>query len=424
MPYISENAQIIVARENTRGTKAALGVNSPEQARVIGITDRRVQHPDYDVEVKRYKTHGNFRQFLRQVAARIDFGPNPLPFVPLDGFSFYLIFGREYTTGSSPTGSATLNGAHAAGVTTINSTAHGLVANDFAEIGNAEVNLGGRPISEVWKVVSATANSFVIASPGLIYSHATGAAIKKVVAPFTHNFEPQAGARKPTFTWQSLMNKDDDESPRFLRTFLGSNVHSADITGEDPSGDGGDLRIESQVAALDITDDTTVPTTFPTATFASVDPFMFYQTAGVITVAGRTFGTIESIHFSYDDKPKKKNYFGASSGRKPAAYLNHFPEYTFRMQMVPDGFLSLHTNSIWDLLRGLTKADVIVPFLRDGAVSFAASSDALQFQFLQSFIKAAPHEFPDEGEVSVACEILPTTILVQVKDSVPMYAAL
>ena len=426
MPYLGANTQIVAARESTRGTKAALGVSSPGQARVVGITDRRVAHPDPTQEFARYKSHGNLRQLLRQTPRRVDYGPAQFPVVPVDGFPFYFIFGREFTTGANPTGSATLNAAHAVGATTINANAHGLAVNDFVEIGNGETNLAGKEISEVWKVLTVpNANSFTIAAPGVIFAHASGAAIKKVTAPFTHNLEPMSGARKPTFTLQSLMNKDDDESPRFLRTFLGGNVHSAEVSGEDPSGDGGDLRIEMQVAALDLVDDNSVPTSFPTAAFPNVDPFMFYQTAGLITAFGQNYGTIESFTLTFDDKPRKKHYFGASSGQKPAAYLNHFPEYEFRLQFVPDGFLAAHTNSIHHLLTGRTKGDVVIPFVRDGAASFALSSDALQIKLLDSFVHAAPYEYPDDGdEISVPATIYPTRIMVQIKDAVPMYAAL
>lgn len=425
MPYIGPNTQIIAARENTRGTKAALGSSSPEKRTVIGFTDRQVEMPDWEQDWKKYKTHGNLREILRQVPSRTSFGPASIPIVPLDGFMFYQAIGREYVTGTAVGGggSTTLSGAEAVGSTALEvASAANFAVADYVQI--AGTNAAGRNISEIHRIASIAGSTLTIDSPGLRYPHSAGVAVTEVTAPYEHVLEPIAGVNHPTMTLQALLNVDDDDSARFMRSFLGAQVHSWELTGEDPEGDGGDLRLETRIASLDVADDTSVPSSYSRASFPDKDPFMFYHTAGLVTVAGRTFGTVQDFGISHDNRPKTKRYFGSSSGQKPSRYLNQFPDYSFRMTIVPDGFLSSHSNSIYDLLRGRTKADIVIPFLRDGAASYAASTDALQIELGNCSIMKAPHSMPIEDEITVSCDIMPTTIKFKIKDSTPMYATL
>jgi hypothetical protein len=91
-------------------------------------------------------------------------------------------------TGSTPTGSATLTSSAAAGATTVNVSANaGIVAG--TTIVQIDVNAAGTTTSECRKVVTitGTASPYTLTlDQPLKYAHASAAAVKTVVAPFTH----------------------------------------------------------------------------------------------------------------------------------------------------------------------------------------------------------------------------------------------
>jgi hypothetical protein len=87
-------------------------------------------------------------------------------------------------TGSSPTNSTTLSALSTAGATTVTLTsATGYAVGNFVQI---DVNnTVGPTTSEVRKISSITTNTLTL-DAALVYGHASGAAVSKVVAPFTH----------------------------------------------------------------------------------------------------------------------------------------------------------------------------------------------------------------------------------------------
>lgn len=109
-------------------------------------------------------------------------------------------------TGSTPTLSTTLSSAVVAGDTTISTTAGGFAPNDIIQV---DTTISG--VAECHKVLSISGSGpFIItlaAGEALLRGHASGVAVAKVVAPFTHN--PIPANTLPSFTIEKNANGMD-----------------------------------------------------------------------------------------------------------------------------------------------------------------------------------------------------------------------
>lgn len=208
------------------------------------------------------------------------------------GYFLLGLFGKDAVTGSSPTGATTLSAASAVGATTI-STVATFAVNDIIQIDS-----GASGVSECRTVtaVSGTGPYTLTLSTATDFAHLSGAAVAKVVAPFTSTFTADSAQKSLT-----LQHYDGVVE----RQFAGCIVDEVNIKGDAEGIVKVSVKMQSKLG-------TTVATT--TATIdATIKPLVGTMASLVVDAAANTslFG------FDFTFKRESKLIYGASNSQAP-----------------------------------------------------------------------------------------------------------
>lgn len=209
-------------------------------------------------------------------------------------------------------------------------------------------------------------------------------------------------------------------STHYVRYFSGAKVNSAEFTMDSE----GELLSTVELVAANYP---SVGSTRSTPTKdVTTKPYLFSQ--GIISLWGQSISRLSNFTLNINNNLNTLWYVkgggatGTSSGKFASDIIPGKREYTLTGSLVLDtdtGTPPGGANSIWGILTGGSTFDVTIDFVRDGAATFAASSDGIRFELTTCSLLTAPHSVPEEkGEVTVDFEMRPRKCKITVRNSV------
>lgn len=346
------------------------GYKPSATATPVGVLLGSFTAPDPDIDPQEYWDMTNGRQRYLSAPGLHKLGGS-IEGALQNGHVLALAFGKDACTGTLDVVSVTLGAAVKAGDDriTLNAAGSALQANDYIDIGAA----GDK---EVRQIASMAADPVVtLVSPPLLRDHANGAAVREVIAPYTHVMTPENDL--PPFTIEMVLKN----LTNFVRYYQGCKVSEIEITGE-----------PGKALMVNVTYKAKKPvkgTTASTVTLPTTVPFMWNQAA--VTFNGVAIGrpTKLSIKQTNDlDELAALQNTPSGDGKYVKDFVPKKLKVTWSMTVAPID------TSIWDAL--------VADSVYTGSVVFTrGATDTLTVQMLGIRIKTAPHNIPEEGAVQV-----------------------
>lgn len=233
----------------------------------------------------------------------------------------------------------------------------------------------------------------------------------------------------------------DSGNARFRRTYKGVTVNSMSWS----LAEAGELACSMDVVAQDITADDTDPGTDLNVDPEAGSPYMFYDRAAKIQLAGsytapaqgalqtetaptwadgthgREVARVRNFNFSIANNLKPMYVFnqGGAASRKPYAFVPSYPNFSLNLEITPSHFLGSQKATedvVYDLIRNDVRGDIRIPFQKD------ANTDRMEFVFYGCRFQSAPHALPDDGaEITVPVAAIPENFAVFVWDNKAAY---
>ena len=227
-------------------------------------------------------------------------------------------------TGTTGTGTTTLNGGVSSGATSIVVTSGAVFANN--QIIQIDVNNPATPTTaEVVKITNITTNTLTI-SPALSFNHLTGVTVKGVVAPYTHTFVQTNALASLTVE----KNLGGFQSLQFAGCKVGKLSIKAPATSEAVS------------VTYDVTGQSAAILTSPTAVSIIADiPFVFAE--ATLTIFGNARNDVSSVQIDIDNGLKETYTYSGQHG----------PSFITPVTVTASGTLSV----VWSSLNNGTYGD-------------------------------------------------------------------
>lgn len=384
--FNASRVQLSYGEETTPGTKAT---TSAAQFGIVGTVDS----PDETITWNKYWNIGGGRDYQTKAE-----GPHILE----GGFTSILqkgdpllyAFGDESTVGTADgTGGSTLNGALAAGATSIVlADATGYSNGEFIQIdvtGNAEV----REIASI-----AGAPTITVTKP-IRRAHSSGVACAEVIAPYTHTLK--LGSTPIPFTLEMAQLA----SANLVMHYTGCYHNTLELGCEEEA----ELQATYGIIGMKTEASGTTATSVSTATTV---PYMYDE--GVITALGGTLGRVKSYKVNMNNKLKALRYIQSTNPLYPFEIVYGRRENQITMSVVAN---ETDDDSWVDLLKTPGSATTF------SAKHTRSANDYIDIQATDCHLAEAPHNFAEENEQTVDMVLEAKTIVAEVKDSTPYYLA-
>ena len=306
-----------------------------------------------------------------------------------------MAMGRERVSGTdSGAGASDLDGAVLAGATTLTLTSEaGYAVGEFIEI--EDTDLFEREVRVISALPGANVVNFV--AP-LRFAHPDATPCNEVAAPFTHTIS--ADGTIPVYT----MEVNQIGTTTTLSTYTrGMVVDSLEISGGEEdylsfsAGIKGQRTTRNTGALSTITSVTTAPYVFDEATFTYDMP------------SGNVLARVKDFTWSVQNNGKLPAYHNSAAGAQlfPLEYIAGPRGYTLDTTVIPNE----ETRFFDQLLTAASNLTCTILYTR-------ATGDTFTITNSNCILVSAPHDIPEELDISVPLSFIPQTVTFTVVTSI------
>jgi len=415
-PVRGENWALSFAPEVTYGTSQATAY----LVSTFGVVQTATM-PDPEIDWASIWALGNasYRNFYINYRGKLTLSGSVPDIWLLNGAPMHFPIGRVSTTGTdAETGAGTLNGAHAAGVTSIIlSDAAGYENDEYIQI---DVN-SATTTAEVRKITSIAGAPTLVVDYPLLYSHLTAAACNEVIAPYTHIIHETSQLGSLSMQHEMF---DASGNSELIRRWSGGKVGRATYT----ASEGEQLRMSlDEMIFRSVAVDEDAGIAAATLQYPTTEPYIFSY--GALTLWGTEFARVKSFSLEVSNNLEPKYYVtDDANDYLPYEIIEGRREYRLGVT------IDITDSTMFDeLVKYGTNQGVAVDGLFKGfdasMVLTRAASDTITFTLPPSsaaaggdaqgcFIRSAPHNLVGDPQVAIDLDIIARSAQITVVDSV------